>query len=102
MSETEARNAGIAVRVAKLPMTAILRTRTTSQTAGFMKALVDADDQIAGFAMIGAEAGEVMAVVETAMLGRLPYFGLRDAILTHPTMAEGLNGLFGNVPAKTA
>ncbi len=101
MSETEARDAGVAVRVAKLPMAAVLRTRTTSETAGFMKALVDVDDQIVGFAMIGAEAGEVLAVVQTAMPACLPYSALRDAILTHPTMAEGLNALFGTVLART-
>lgn len=98
MNEAEARANGLKVRVAKLPMKAVLRTRTTSETSGFMKALVDADDHIVGFTMIGSEAGEVMAVVQTAMLARLPYTVLRDAILTHPTMAEGLNTLFGNVP----
>ena len=100
MSEEEARADGVTVRVAKLPMKAVLRTRTTSESAGFMKALVDADDRILGFTMIGAEAGEVMAVVQTAMLASLPCTALRDAILTHPTMAEGLNALFGSLPAK--
>lgn len=101
MSETEAQAKGMDLRVAKLPMTAVLRTRTTSETAGFMKALVDIDDQIVGFTMIGSDAGEVMAVVQTAMLGHLPYSALHDAILAHPTMAEGLNALFGNVAAKS-
>lgn len=101
MSEEEARASGMTVRVAKLPMKAVLRTRTTSESAGFMKALVDADDQIIGFTMIGSEAGEVMAVVQTAMTANLPYTALRDAILAHPTMAEGLNALFGNVPTKS-
>jgi pyruvate/2-oxoglutarate dehydrogenase complex dihydrolipoamide dehydrogenase (E3) component len=101
LSEAEARQQGIAVRVAKLPIVAVLRTRTTSETRGFMKALVAADgDQILGFSMLGAEAGEVMAVVQTAMLAGMPYTGLRDAILAHPTMAEGLGGLFSNVPAR--
>ena len=68
-----------------------------------MKVLVEADgDRILGFAMLGPEAGEVMAVVQTAMLGGLPYTILRDAILTHPTMAEGLNALFAAVPALAA
>lgn len=89
------------VRVAKLLMKAVLRTRTTSDTAGFMKALVDARDQILGFTMIGSEAGEVIAVLHTTMIAGLPYSALRDAILTHPTMAEGLNTLFGNVPARS-
>jgi len=101
LSEAEARRQGIAVRVAKLPIAAVLRTRTTSETRGFMKALVAADgDSILGFAMLGAEAGEVMAVVQTAMLAGLPYRGLRDAIIAHPTMAEGLGTLFSNVPAR--
>ena len=101
LSEAEARHQGIAVRVAKLPITAVLRTRTTSETRGFMKALVEADgDHILGFTMLGADAGEVMAVVQTAMLAGTPYTGLRDAIIAHPTMAEGLGGLFSNVPAR--
>jgi pyruvate/2-oxoglutarate dehydrogenase complex dihydrolipoamide dehydrogenase (E3) component len=101
MSEEEARAKGLAVRVAKLPMKAVLRTRTTSEAEGFMKALVGPGDDIVGFAMIGQEAGEVMAVVQTAMAAKLPWTMLRDAILTHPTMAEGLNALFGNVPARS-
>ena len=100
MSEAEARANGMEMRVAKLPMKAVLRTRATSQTAGFMKALVDPQDRIAGFAMIGSEAGEVMAVVQAAMLGGLSYSVLRDAVLAHPTMAEGLNALFGNVAKR--
>ena len=64
------------------------------ETRGFMKALIDTkSDQILGFTMLGADAGEVIAVVQTAMLAGLPYTGLRDAIFTHPTMAEGLNVL---------
>ena len=100
MSEREARDRGVRVRVTKLPTRAVLRTRTTSQDAGFMKALVGDDDHIMGFTMIGADAGEVMAVVQTAMLADLPYATVRDAVLTHPTMAEGFNALFGNVPSR--
>jgi pyruvate/2-oxoglutarate dehydrogenase complex dihydrolipoamide dehydrogenase (E3) component len=100
LSEGEARHQGIAVRVAKLPIAAVLRSRTISETRGFMKGLVEArSDRILGFAMIGAEAGEVAAVVQTAMLAGMPYTGLRDAIITHPTMAEGLVALFSNIPA---
>jgi pyruvate/2-oxoglutarate dehydrogenase complex dihydrolipoamide dehydrogenase (E3) component len=99
LSESEARRLGLAVRIAYLPVAAVLRTRATSETRGFMKAVVEADgERILGFTMIGAEAGEVMAVVQTAMLADMPYTGLRDAILAHPTMAEGLGGLFSNVP----
>src|SRR5688572_697247 len=97
MSEREAKEKNVPVRVARLPMKSVLRTRTTSQTIGFMKALVGADERIVGFTMIGSGAGEVMAAVRIAMLAGLPYTALRDAILTHPTMAEGLNTLFGNV-----
>jgi pyruvate/2-oxoglutarate dehydrogenase complex dihydrolipoamide dehydrogenase (E3) component len=100
MSEREARERGIAVRVASLPMGNILRTRTTGETAGFMKVLVEAaGDRILGFTMIGPEAGEVMAAVQIAILGGLPYTIFRDAILAHPTMAEGLGSLFAAVPA---
>jgi len=98
LSEREARQREIAVRVARLPMTNVLRTRTTGETAGFMKVLVEAaGDRILGFTMIGPEAGEVMAVVQTTMLGGLPFTVLRDAILAHPTMAEGLTPLFAAI-----
>jgi pyruvate/2-oxoglutarate dehydrogenase complex dihydrolipoamide dehydrogenase (E3) component len=99
LSEREAHAQGVPMRVAKLPMRAVLRTWTTSESTGFMKALVGEDDRIVGFAMIGSEAGEVMSVVQLAMMGGLPYTSLRDAILTHPAMAEGLNVLFSSVPA---
>jgi len=99
LSEAEAHRRGIGVRVAKLPMRAVLRTWTISESRGFMKALVDSHgDRILGFTMLGPEAGEVMAAVQTAMLAGLPYTGLRDAILTHPTMAEGLTTLFASIP----
>jgi pyruvate/2-oxoglutarate dehydrogenase complex dihydrolipoamide dehydrogenase (E3) component len=101
LNEAEAQRHDIAVRLAKLPIVAVLRTRTTSETRGFMKALVEAGgDRILGFSMIGADAGEVMAVVQAAMLSGMPYTGLRDAIIAHPTMAEGLGDLFSNVPAR--
>ena len=67
-----------------------------------MKVLVDSSDGILGFAMIGSEAGEVMAAVQTAILAKLPYWKLRDAVITHLTMAEGLGPLLGNVPAHAA
>jgi pyruvate/2-oxoglutarate dehydrogenase complex dihydrolipoamide dehydrogenase (E3) component len=102
LNEGEARLRGFAVRVAKLPISNVLRTRTIGETCGFMKALVDAEtDRILGFTMIGPEAGEVMAAVQTAILAGLPYMGLRDAILTHPTMAEGLGPLFSKVVPRS-
>jgi pyruvate/2-oxoglutarate dehydrogenase complex dihydrolipoamide dehydrogenase (E3) component len=95
LNEMEARRRGVAVRVAVLPTRNVLRTETTGETRGFMKALMDVRrDDILGFTMFGAEAGEVVAVVQTAMSAGLPYTSLRDAILAHPTMAEGLNVLF--------
>jgi len=101
LSESEAQRQDVAVRVARLPMTGVRRTATTDETQGFMKVLVGgSDDRILGFTMIGAEAGEVMAAVQTAMLAGLPYPRLRDAILAHPTMAEGLDALFSNVPPR--
>ena len=76
---------------------------TTGETQGFMKVVIAADDdKILGFTMIGTEAGEVMAAVQTAMLAGLPYMALRDAILAHPTLAEGLGPLFSNVPPQLA
>lgn len=97
LSEAQAKAHNIPVRVAKLPMAAVLRTRTMSATRGFMKVLVGSDDRIFGFAMIGPDAGEVMATVQTAMLGNMPYATLRDAILAHPTMAEGLGPLLSRI-----
>jgi pyruvate/2-oxoglutarate dehydrogenase complex dihydrolipoamide dehydrogenase (E3) component len=103
LTEIEAGRQGISVRVLKLPMAAVLRTRTLDETRGFMKALIEADgDRILGFTMVGPEAGEVMAVIQMAMLAGLPYTVLRDAILTHPTMAEGLNGLFSSAKQANA
>jgi len=99
LSEREAESRGIAVRVATLPIVFVLRSRTISETRGFMKALVAADsDRLLGFAMIGAEAGEVLAAVQAAMLAGMPYTGLRDAIIAHPTMAEGLGPLLSKIP----
>jgi hypothetical protein len=102
LSEREAQQQGVGVRIARLPMTGVRRTATTDETQGFMKVLVGAsDDRILGFTMIGAEAGEVMAVVQTAILADLPYPKLRDAILAHPTMAEGLGDLLAKVPPRS-
>jgi len=102
LSEKEARQQGIPVRVAKLPMSNVLRTQATDETDGFMKVLVGAnDDRIVGFAMIGSEAGEVMAAVQTAMLAGMSYAKLRDAVIAHLTVAEGLGPLFAGVPTQT-
>jgi pyruvate/2-oxoglutarate dehydrogenase complex dihydrolipoamide dehydrogenase (E3) component len=100
LSERDAERQGIPVRVATLPMAAVLRSEATDEKQGFMKVLVAAhDDRVLGFTMIGPEAGEVMAVVQTAMVAGLPYQKLRDTVFSHLTMAEGLGFLLGNVPA---
>jgi pyruvate/2-oxoglutarate dehydrogenase complex dihydrolipoamide dehydrogenase (E3) component len=99
MTESEARAKGMPYRIARMPMAQVFRAITLSETRGFMKALIGADDRILGFTALGAEASELMAVVQTAMLGGMPYTALRDAIFTHPTTAEGLLGLFANHPA---
>jgi len=100
LSEGDAQRQGITVRVGKLPVAAVLRTEATDEKLGFMKVLVGGDDRILGFTMIGSEAGEVMAAVQTAMLAALPYQELRDAVIAHLTMAEGLNFLMANVPPR--
>jgi pyruvate/2-oxoglutarate dehydrogenase complex dihydrolipoamide dehydrogenase (E3) component len=99
LSERDAHRQGVATRVAKLPMSDVLRVQAVDARPGLMKALVSAsDDRILGFTMLGPEAGEVMAAVQAAMLAELPYPKLRDAVLAHLTMAEGLGPLFANVP----
>lgn len=98
LNEREAQEKGIDVRVARLPMAAVPRARTMNETKGFMKILIDAkSDQILGFTMLGHGAGEVMTVVQMAMLGGLPYTAVRDTIIGHPLMSEGLNILLANV-----
>lgn len=98
LTETAAKRQGVSYRLAKAPMKATLRTRTTSETTGFHKALIGTDDRILGYTCFGPEAGETLAVVQVAMAAGLPYPFLRDMIFTHPTMAEGLIGLFASVP----
>jgi pyruvate/2-oxoglutarate dehydrogenase complex dihydrolipoamide dehydrogenase (E3) component len=100
LSEKEAQARGIAYRLFKIPMEAVLRTHTLSETQGFLKALVEADgDRIIGFTAFGVGAGEIMSGVQIAMIAGLPYTALRDAILTHPTLLEGLNPLFSSIPS---
>ncbi len=101
LSEADAQRQGIAVHVAKHPMKAVLRAQTIAETQGFMKVLTaKEDDRVLGFVMIGAEAGEVVATMQMAILGGLPSTALGDAIFTHPTMVEGLTGLFANMPRQ--
>jgi pyruvate/2-oxoglutarate dehydrogenase complex dihydrolipoamide dehydrogenase (E3) component len=100
LSEKEAKAQGIAYRLFKIPMAAVMRASTLSETRGFLKALVEADgDRILGFTGFGVGAGEILSSVQIAMLAGLPYTALRDAILTHPTLVEGLGPLFSSVPS---
>jgi pyruvate/2-oxoglutarate dehydrogenase complex dihydrolipoamide dehydrogenase (E3) component len=97
LSEREAKDRGIAYRLLKMPMDHVLRTHTLSETRGFMKALVEQnDDRILGFTAFGVGAGEVMAAVQVAMKAGLPYTLIGDMVLTHPTIAEGLSELFAS------
>jgi len=97
LGEDEARKAGRKVRVAKMPMNSVARALETDESRGQMKVLVDPDtDQILGAAIFGVEGGEIMSMLQIAMLGKLPYTALRDAVFAHPTFAESLNNLFGS------
>ena len=101
LSEKEAKAKGIAYRLFKVPMAAVLRARSLMETRGFLKCLVERDsDRILGFAAFGVGAGEIMGCVQIAMLGGMPYTALREAILTHPTIPEGLVALFSSVPSE--
>jgi pyruvate/2-oxoglutarate dehydrogenase complex dihydrolipoamide dehydrogenase (E3) component len=102
LNETEAKARGVSYRFVKMPMARVFRAQTLSETRGYVKALIGDDDRILGFTAFGVEGSEMMAVVQTAMLGRLSYTVLRDAIFTHPTSAEGLIGLFSQPLAKPA
>ena len=95
LTEKEARAQGRSIRVAKLPMTNVARGIEFGETRGLMKAIVDAEtNQILGCAILGMEGGEVMTVLQVAMMGKLPYTAIRDGIFAHPTLAESLNNLF--------
>jgi pyruvate/2-oxoglutarate dehydrogenase complex dihydrolipoamide dehydrogenase (E3) component len=100
MTEREARAQGSAIRVAKLPMSAVIRAIETGETRGFMKAVIDADSgRILGCTVLGSEGGEIMTMIQIAMLGKLTYSALADGIFTHPLLAEGLNTLFAKFDA---
>jgi pyruvate/2-oxoglutarate dehydrogenase complex dihydrolipoamide dehydrogenase (E3) component len=100
MNEKEARAKGIAYRLFKVPMAAVLRARSLMETRGFLKCLVERDsDLILGFSAFGVGAGEIMGCVQIAMLGGMPYTTLREAILAHPTIPEGLLSLFSTSPS---
>jgi pyruvate/2-oxoglutarate dehydrogenase complex dihydrolipoamide dehydrogenase (E3) component len=95
IGEEDAKQRGLKVKVAKMPMDYVARASETAETRGFMKAIVDADTrQILGCTILGIEGGEIMSAVEIAMMGHLPYTALRDAVFAHPTLMESLNNLF--------
>lgn len=95
MSEAEARAQGHYIRVAKMPMNYVARALEVDETRGFMKAVVDADtSQILGCAILGIAGGEIMSVLQVAMMGKVPYPVLREGTFAHPTLSESLNNLF--------
>jgi pyruvate/2-oxoglutarate dehydrogenase complex dihydrolipoamide dehydrogenase (E3) component len=97
MTEGEAREQQRKIRVAKMPMTYVARALEVAEARGFMKAVVDAEtNQILGAAVLGIEGGEIMSQLQLAMMGKLPYTVLREAVFAHPTLAESLNNLFGH------
>ena len=98
LSETEARHKGVPYRLVKIPMLSVLRTRTLSETRGFIKSLVAEDDRILGFTAFGTGAGELLPAVQLAMTHNLPYTALRDLIIAHPTLSEALVVLYSAVP----
>ncbi|HXA63611.1 MAG TPA: FAD-dependent oxidoreductase [Bryobacteraceae bacterium] len=103
LSERQAQDRGIAYRLFKIPMEAVLRAHTLSETRGFLKALVETDgDRILGFTAFGVNGGEIMSAVQIAMIAELPFTKLRDAVLTHPTLMEGLISLFASAPSVVA
>jgi pyruvate/2-oxoglutarate dehydrogenase complex dihydrolipoamide dehydrogenase (E3) component len=100
LSEKEAKAQRIAYRLYKVSMAAVLRARALVETRGFLKALVGVDDdRILGFTGFGVGAGEIMSSVQIAMIAGLPYTALRDAVLAHPTLVEGLHSLFSSAPS---
>jgi pyruvate/2-oxoglutarate dehydrogenase complex dihydrolipoamide dehydrogenase (E3) component len=95
LNETEAQKRGLDYRVAKLPMTGVARAIEMSETRGFMKAIVDAKtQQILGCTILGVEGGEIMSMLQMAMMGKIPYTAIKEAVFAHPTLAESLNNLF--------
>ena len=98
LSEKEAKKAGVEYRVGSMPMSWVARALEVDESRGMMKVLVDpTSEQILGCAVLGIEGGEIMAMIQIAMMAKLPYTTLRDGIFAHPTLAESLNTLFGQV-----
>ena len=99
LNESEAKRLGVEYRLAKMPVANVLRTRTVSEPRGFMKMLVAThSERILGFTAFGLDGSELLAAVQTAMLGNVPFTTLRDGIFTHPTIAEGFGALLMTIP----
>jgi len=95
VSEGDARKQGLSIRIARMPMASVARALETDETRGVMKVIVDAEtEQILGVAILGVDGGEVMSMVQIAMMGKLPYTALRDGVFAHPNLSESLNNLF--------
>jgi pyruvate/2-oxoglutarate dehydrogenase complex dihydrolipoamide dehydrogenase (E3) component len=101
LNEGEAKRQGIPYRLAKIPMAAVLRTRTLAETGGFLKALISEDDRILGFTGFGVNTGELLPVIQLAMTANLPYTAISSLVVTHPTISEGLLSLLSAVPVHT-
>nr|BBH85774.1 mercuric reductase [Thermosporothrix sp. COM3] len=98
LSEKEAKAQNITYRVARLPMSSVSRALEVDEPRGVMKALIDPESkQILGCAILGIDGGEIMSMIEIAMMGKLPYTALKDGVFTHPTLAESLNSLFTSI-----
>ena len=98
LSETEAREKGYNIKIAKMPMSYVNRAIEIEEIRGLMKAVINADnDQILGCAILGIEGGEIMALLQMAIMGKIPITRIRDGIFAHPTLAESLNNLFSSI-----
>jgi pyruvate/2-oxoglutarate dehydrogenase complex dihydrolipoamide dehydrogenase (E3) component len=101
LNETEAKRKGISYRLTKVPMLAVLRTRTLGETRGFLEALISDDDRILGFIGFGVGSGDFLPAIQLAMSAGLPYTAIDSLIIAHPTFSEGLQSLFSAVPSKS-
>ena len=101
ITEAEAKARGRKIRLAKMPMGYVARALEMDESKGFIKVIVDGEgDQILGAAVLGLDGGEVMSMLQIAMMGKVPYTALRDGVFAHPLLAEGLNNLFGSLEAR--
>jgi pyruvate/2-oxoglutarate dehydrogenase complex dihydrolipoamide dehydrogenase (E3) component len=103
LNEREAQAMNINYGIAKLPMTWVARALEMDESRGFMKAIIDTDtEQIIGCSILGIEGGEIAAIIQMAMMGKVPYSEIRDTVFSHPTLAESLNNLFANIESHNS